>query len=229
MDKSLVTPQLENLSEEQKRELLKQLLARKQQNQQAENKLQRFQLSFAQRRLWFMNQLHPEHTGYHIPAALKLEGKLQLEKLQQALNQVVARQESLRCHFMSEAGEPFVVTHKNCTITIEHIYSNETSKNNSIKSNVSKCKSSNSEQSLVEEHLRQLVAKPFDLAKDQLLRVQVLKVNDNLHYLLLCIHHIIADYTSLRILIKEISAFYVKDNADILLPQLAIQYVDYAH
>ncbi|MEO1765199.1 MAG: condensation domain-containing protein, partial [Cyanobacteria bacterium J06629_18] len=72
---------LENLSPEQKRQLLAKLL------QEKANKPQNFPLSFAQKRLWFLDKLQPESSAYNIPAALRLTGSLNIIALQKSLNQ----------------------------------------------------------------------------------------------------------------------------------------------
>ena len=237
---------LSNLTAEQKRELLAQLMQRKaaQQKQTAkadENSIANAEsvdelsdhapLSFAQQRLWFIDQLQPGQAVYTIPAALRLQGNLKVEVLQRCLNELVTRHEILRTQFITQAGEP-----------VQHILLGQTVELPIIDlSNLSDLSDSNTSHSdwlLTESdteeslklHLKSLIAQPFDLETGPLMRCQLLKLSESDHVLAIAIHHIIADYWSLRIVMKEIALLYqsFSHNQPAILPPLPIQYGDYA-
>ncbi|MGB3298888.1 MAG: condensation domain-containing protein, partial [Phormidesmis sp.] len=94
------TTDVANLTPEQKRSLLAKLMQRKAPSPS------KIPLSFAQQRLWFIQQLQPGQTAYTIPAALRLQGTLQINVLQRCLNEVVARHEILRTQFKPIEGDP---------------------------------------------------------------------------------------------------------------------------
>lgn len=207
--------QLANLSESEKRDLLARLLEKKKAQQQKAQ--QRFPLSHAQKRLWFMDQLNPNQSSYHIPAALEIEGNLNVEQLNQAINQVIERHESLRSRFPSEQGEPFTVIDnpKPIALTPEPIPTTSPTESTTA---------------VVETALQELVNTPFSLANGPLIRIKLFKAEERRYFLLLCLHHIIADYWSLRLFVKEISILYTQNTiTPLVLPTLPIQYVDYAH
>jgi amino acid adenylation domain-containing protein len=174
-------------------------------------------LSFAQQRLWFLEQLQPGTATYHIPAAVRLSGNLDRSALSRSLTEIVRRHESLRTHFHSVGGQP--------TIKI--------SPASLIELPVIDLRSLNLlEQESEIQHLSQQIAHtPFNLATDLLLRVVLLHLNDTEYVILLTLHHIVADGWSMNILVQELTALY---SAFVVgqpptLPHLPIQYVDFAH
>ena len=208
---SINSPDLTNLSPEQKRQLLAKLLAKKQNGSQQTRTVQKFPLSFAQQRLWFINQLQPGQTVYSIPAALRLQGSLQVELLQRCLNEIMARHEILRTQFIAEAGEPFQVVQPQQSVPLPVIDLDDGEQH-------------------ITPYLQALVALPFDLTTGPLLRCQLLRLSKTDHVLALSIHHIVADYWSLRVLMKEIALLYqaFSQAQPSPLPDLPIQYADYA-
>lgn len=222
------TDVLANLSGDEKRALLARLLAKKEatnsdrQSQLASPKP--LPLSHAQRRLWFMDQLYPGQISYHIPTALLIEGELDADRLANALDQVVARHESLRTCFRSTDGEPHVLIDDSLFKAKDKANDKASATNRSLLE-VETLTAVVNAKDTVKSQLQHLITQPFDLATGPLLRVKLLKESDQRHYLLLCVHHIIADYWSLRILVREITLLYSGAAA---LPALPIQYVDYA-
>ena len=170
---------------------------------------QRFALSHAQRRLWFMQQLQTDNTAYHIPAAVRIQGQLDHALLARCLDSVTARHDVLRSRFVADDGEPRVEIAPASPLSLP------------LKKIIA------ADNGSIENHLRTLVRPAFDFADGQLLRAQLLQVSATDHVLLLCVHHSVADYWSLRILMREIAALYASNGNDVL-PALKIQYVDYA-
>ncbi|HEW97759.1 MAG: hypothetical protein DRR16_17350, partial [Candidatus Parabeggiatoa sp. nov. 3] len=174
-------------------------------------------LSFAQQRLWFLNQLSGESAAYNIPAALHIEGPLQQNALVQSLAALVERHESLRTVFPTKNGTPVVQlsegSFKLSVISLLDLPQSE------IEVEVQK---------LINEDAQ----RPFDLEKGPLFRTTLLHTVRNESYVLLVnMHHIISDGWSLSVLIREFSTFYEAflQNQPSPLPPLPIQYVDFAH
>lgn len=162
-------------------------------------------LSFAQRRLWFLEQLRPHTPLYNLPLALHLEGSLDLRALKQALDALVTRHEALRTIIPSENGEPVQVI-----LDPQPVMLNA---------------SSEAGTALFEEARR-----PFDLARGPLVRFHLQRRAPDDHVLLLVLHHIIADAWSLNLLFEEFAALYetfAKGGSPRLSP-LPLQYSDFA-
>nr|QEO74214.1 condensation domain-containing protein [uncultured bacterium] len=173
---------------------------------------ERLPLSFAQERLWFINQLEPESTGYNLPGAVTIRGELDVQQLEKAFNVVIARHENLRTVFPSQDGQARQQILERVDFELERIdlsqYTDTTARDEEAK-----------------RICRADAVKPFDLANGPLLRGKVIKLAEHEHILMLNMHHIISDGWSIGILIKEIGA--IMDGRS-ELPSLPIQYVDYA-
>ncbi len=173
-------------------------------------------LSFAQQRLWFLEQLVPGNPFYNVPAAIRLTGQLDFTALQQAFNAIAQRHEALRTNFVKIDGPAQIISpNVNISLPIVNL-----------------------------QHLpvkdRQLAAgqiatesaqRPFNLATDLLLRVKLLQLDETEYVLLLNLHHIVSDGWSLGVLIRELSVLYTafSTNQPSPLPPLPIQYADFAH
>ncbi len=174
-------------------------------------------LSFAQQRLWFFDQLEPGLSAYNIPAAIRLKGPLNLAALEQSLNEIVKRHESLRTTFKQVEGRPTQVIAPSLTIKLPVV-------------DLRKLPASERE-----TEVRRLVAAEaqlsFDLSRGPLLRSTVLRLNDDEHVGLLTMHHIVSDGWSTGILIREMATLYAAFCAggSSPLPALPIQYADFAH
>ena len=174
-------------------------------------------LSFAQQRLWFFNQLDPDNPAYNIPAAGRLKGPLNLAALEQCLNEIVKRHESLRTTFGKVDGRPTQVIAPTLTIKLPVVDLRELPASER------------------ETEVRRLVTaeaqRPFDLSQGPLIRGTVLRLGDEEHVGLLTMHHIVSDGWSTGILIREMAALYVAFCAggSSPLPALPIQYADFAH
>jgi amino acid adenylation domain-containing protein len=173
-------------------------------------------LSFAQSRLWFIDQYEGANAIYNIFQGLRLEGKLNIEALEKAVNALIVRHETLRTGFLSSEGEPVQIILPQLTLTIPVTDLGELSLE---------------EQGLQVQHLvTQESHKPFDLKNPPLLRVSLFRLGATTHVLLLTIHHIIADGWSMGVLNRELSHLYQAacQGVSPSLPALPIQYADFA-
>ncbi|MDL5368171.1 amino acid adenylation domain-containing protein [Xanthomonas sp. NCPPB 2654] len=175
-------------------------------------------LSWAQQRLWFLDQFdHVADAAYHIPAALRLQGELNRSALRASLDAIVARHENLRTTFVSVEGEPrqLIGPADSGFSLAEHDLRNldETSQAATVR------QLSGSE-----------ARAPFDLSTGPLIRGRLLQLGEHEHVLLVTQHHIISDGWSIGVLVKEVSALYTAfaQGRDDPLPPLPIQYADYA-
>ncbi len=173
-------------------------------------------LSFAQERLWFLDQLEPGDPSYVVPMSMHLEGALDVAVLTRALGEVVRRHESLRTTFALDAGQPVQVIHDVLAVTL------------SVTSLTSLPASER--EAAVRRELAAEVARPFDLANGPLLRARLFQLAEDDHVLSLALHHIVSDAWTLGILNREISALYraLLAGTSAALPALPIQYADYA-
>ncbi|BBN81239.1 hypothetical protein PA25_12240 [Pseudoalteromonas sp. A25] len=175
-------------------------------------------LSYAQQRLWMLDQIEGSSAQYNIANALKLDGKIDIAALTNAFNRIIMRHESLRTCFTANAqGRPFQVIQENVELDIPlQDISNTTGE---------------AQRLLVEEILRDEAERTFDLSKDIMLRIQLVRLAEESHLLLVTMHHIASDGWSMAILINEFCQLYhahiTGDTAS--MPPLAIQYADYAH
>ncbi len=175
----------------------------------------RFPLSFSQKRLWFLDRLEPGSYLYHINTAVKLSGKLDSEALQRTLNTIISRHEVLRTRFEEENGEPFqVIEDTGITLSESDL-------------------SSLAEDSKEDELYRKILTesqKPFELNTGPLIRAFLYKINENNHVFFISVHHIVSDNWSTGLLVNEIITLYAAytRNIEPALPQLPIQYADFA-
>jgi amino acid adenylation domain-containing protein len=174
-------------------------------------------LSFAQQRLWFMNLFEPGSAFYNLPAALVLEGELNVAALHKSLNEVVQRHEILRTRFdINAAGEPeqFVMEALSLELPVIEIGGETEQDKFKIASRLA-----------IEE-----ASRPFNLKTGPLIRASLLRIAPSRHVVLFTLHHIVSDEWSQGILIEEVGAFYTAfaQDAKPAMRPLAIQYGDYA-
>jgi len=173
-------------------------------------------LSFAQQRLWFLDQLEPGSPFYNIPSAYKITGKLNIPVLKQSLEQMVERHEILRTFFKSEEGKAFQLILNEVAVEIPII--DLTALTGTV----------------LQEKVQQLISeearKPFNLSTAPLFRTSILKLDPDTHILLLTMHHIISDGWSMQVFIREMAFLYkqIKDGQPAHLPPQDLQYADYA-
>jgi iturin family lipopeptide synthetase A len=173
-------------------------------------------LSYSQERLWFINELEPENVAYNAPAAVRIQGPVELQSLERTLREIVRRHESLRTRFLSVNGEPQQIVDSNLPVElplIELSYLPE------------------SERELEAQRLaREEARKPFDLARGPVFRAKLLRLDSQDHVLIFNMHHIVCDAWSIGVLVREVSAIYNNFIAGqpSPLPELDIQYADFS-
>jgi amino acid adenylation domain-containing protein len=173
-------------------------------------------LSFAQERLWVLDQMEPNNPLYNIPRAMRVRGPLQPAALEKALNEIVRRHESQRTTFAAKDGHPVQVILPSVTLplTIQDL--------------------TGVPEAAREEEARRIAiqesTRPFDLATGPLVRACLLRLTKEDHVLLLTMHHIISDAWSAGIFVQELGALYEASCAGSPspLPELKLQYADHA-
>jgi amino acid adenylation domain-containing protein len=172
--------------------------------------------SFAQQRLWFLDQLDPGQASYNIPTAVRLVGDLDVPALEAAINEIVRRHEVLRTTFSSEAGIPRQVIADDLRLSLGV---------DDLGHLDPEARQAEAARLIAEEARR-----PFDLAVGPLIRARLLRLGDREHVILVTMHHIVSDGWSIGVLIREVSALYVAFRAGELspLPEPTLQYADYS-
>lgn len=173
-------------------------------------------LSFAQQRLWFLEQLQPDTATYIIPTAVRLTGELNIAVFEQSLNEIIRRHEILRTNFILKDNQPVQVISAEASLTINQL----------DLQHLDPTKQETEVISLMTQDART----PFNLAEDLLLRVTLLKLNPAECVVLFTLHHIVSDAWSMEILIREIVTLYTafSQQKPSPLPPLSIQYADFA-
>ncbi|MGE0127962.1 MAG: amino acid adenylation domain-containing protein [Blastocatellales bacterium] len=174
-------------------------------------------LSYAQQRLWFLDQLSQGRGFYNIPAAIRLSGRLNVAAMEASLNEIAQRHEALRTTFSNVSGRPVQVIAPAAPFNLQLM------------------DLTNLSQPERETKLRQLITeearRPFDLARGPLFRVTLARLEDEENALVCAMHHIISDGWSIGVLIKEFAALYqafIRGEKP-ALPALPVQYADFAH
>src|ERR687890_2633295 len=172
--------------------------------------------SFAQQRLWLLQQLEPEDTSYNIHRAIRVEGILDVEALRKALGAIVARQEGLRTTFAVVDGSPLQVIAPafDVPLPVEDLSSLPGAER----------------EEAVQRRAHEAARKPFDLERGPLFRARLLRLGEEEHILLISMHHIVSDGWSMGVLWRELGALYgaFSRGGPSPLPELPIQYADYA-
>ena len=175
-------------------------------------------LSWAQQRLWFLEQLEDLGSAYHMPGVLRLQGELDREALQRTLDAILARHEALRTVFVCNVdGDPVQKILPEQPFALQY-------------QDLSRLVGAEKEQArkaLTEETLH----RPFDLTQDILIRASLVKLAEQDHELNLCMHYIVSDGWSMGVLTRELAALYgaFSQGQENPLAELPIQYADYAH
>ena len=175
-------------------------------------RLQPLALSYAQERQWFLWQLEPTSSAYHVPAALRLRGELDLLALQHSFNALIERHESLRTCFVEQQGQTLQVIQAQGTLDLQV----------------------QDVAGLDDAALQALVAEEtlhlFNLQQGPLLRVKLLRLAADDHALVITLHHIVSDGWSMNIMVDELVALYAaySQGQTAQLPALPVQYADYA-
>jgi amino acid adenylation domain-containing protein len=170
-------------------------------------------LSFAQQRMWLLEQIDPNSSAYLVPTTQRFTGKLNVGVLQQSFDAIVARHEALRTNFFtSPDGNPIQVIGEPRSVELKII------------------ESTGSQEEQVQRLLNLEARRPFNLASDLMLRATLLKIEPDEHILLLVMHHIACDGWSIGILWEQLAAVYeaLLNNNPPDLTKLPIQYTDFA-
>ncbi|HWN45605.1 MAG TPA: amino acid adenylation domain-containing protein, partial [Thermoanaerobaculia bacterium] len=166
--------------------------------------------SFAQQRLWFLDQLEPGSFAYNLAGAVRLEGALDVADMAGALSGIVRRHESLRTSFVEENGEPRQVIAGPAPLPLRVL------------------DLAGLPAAVREEEARRIAVaearRPYDLARGPLVSSALLRLDEREHVLLVGMHHIVSDGWSLGIFVRELGALYRGD----AVPELPVQYADYA-
>ncbi|HSG41190.1 MAG TPA: amino acid adenylation domain-containing protein, partial [Thermoanaerobaculia bacterium] len=173
-------------------------------------------LSFAQQRLWFIDQLEPGSPLYNIPAALRVEGSLDPEVLARCLGEIVRRHEALRTTFIASQGFPAQVIHPAFPTVLSVV---------DLAGLPERAREAQALALAGEE-----AGRPFDLARGPLLRSLLLRLVENDHIFTLTLHHIVSDGWSAGILVREVAALYAAfaERRPSPLPELPVQSADFA-
>jgi len=200
---SAIDINIEEISVRDKRELLAELL-----RQRASTSVVA-PTSFAQQRLWFLDQLEPGSPLYNVNSAVRLQGVMDVAALERSFELMVRRHEALRTTFQLQDGKPVQVIKPRLDLVIERCEVAEDS---------------------LRSVLEQEALKPFDLANGPLLRVKLLRLGAEDHVLSLTMHHIISDGWSMGVLIGELVSLYeaFSKGDEPRLSELPIQYADFA-
>ncbi|HYO54690.1 non-ribosomal peptide synthetase [Archangium sp.] len=193
-------------SSQEKRAELERLLREK-----ARKATSRHRLSHGQRMMWFLNQLDPDSTAYHLGQAVKLSGVLEPEALRRALERLVRRHPMLRTTFTLGGAEPEQHVHLvgECLFVAED--------------------ASDWEPARLEARLLALIDQPYELERGPLLRVGLFQRSGDEHVLLLAMHHIVGEFWALLVLVLELTELYQaeRQRRPALLPALTRDYTDF--
>ncbi len=172
-------------------------------------------VSASQKRLWFVQQLMPESSAYHMPLGLKLKGKVNREWLEQSLRTVIGRHEALRTSFMQVDGELMQSIHSDDDVSqfaLEEYSADEFSS--------------------IEDQRLNWIGETFDLSSPSLLRAYLIKHSEQEFELLLVVHHIVSDGISIQNLMRELSAVYSSyshsGHFESSVETVSLDYADYA-
>ena len=174
-------------------------------------------LSFAQQRLWFLDQFEPGNAYYNIPGAIRLIGELDVNALQRTVNEIARRHEVLRTSFRTQGGSPMQIVAEQLDVPIHLV----------DLTSLPAAERENKALDLAQEEAQT----PFDLSTGPLIRVRLLRLSETDQVLLFTLHHIVADGWSMGILVNEVATLYAAyvDGQPSPLSDLPIQYADFAH
>jgi natural product biosynthesis luciferase-like monooxygenase protein len=176
-----------------------------------------FPASFGQERLWFLRELDVGGmASYHIPFALRIDGPLQLPALQHAINQIVARHESLRTSFAFVDGELRQVISPSATVALPVVDVSD--------------RPEPAQTARIRQLSLDIAQRPFDFEHGPLLRTLLLRLAETRHLLIVVMHHIVSDGWSVDIFLRELAALYAAavTGRAAALAEPPIQYADFA-
>ena len=218
--KGILTPQLQAQIAERKAEILAFLHQNTLSAIEPVSRTGNLPLSFAQARLWFLDNLQPNSAFYNIPIVWRFNGQLNVAALQSSLNEIICRHEALRTNFVTQEDQPVQVIAATLSLQLEivdllHLPQGER-----------------------EDDMQRLVTaeavRPFDLEREPLIRATLFQVGSTEYVFLLTAHHIIFDGWSTGVFVQELTTLYTAFCTDkplqkvLELPELPIQYADFA-
>ncbi|RME55840.1 MAG: non-ribosomal peptide synthetase, partial [Deltaproteobacteria bacterium] len=172
-------------------------------------------LSFAQQRLWFIEELQPGNVKSTIPGLVRIRGPLDVDLLRESLRDLCQRQESLRTAFGARGGRPFQRVVPEVEVPLDSVDLSEEADPDRV----------------LHADAERRVAHPFDLSKPPLFRVTLYRLGPAEHVLLLVMHHIVSDGWSIEIFFRETTLLYAARirGESTHLPPLTVQYIDHAY
>jgi len=173
-------------------------------------------LSFAQERLWFLEQLEPEAAVYNISRSWRLIGNLSSSTLEASLNEILSRHETLRTAFRLIDGQPVQVVQPSADVSLTSLDLSSLSED--------------TRQTEIALTIKSETERPFDLSAGQLLRCTVIRARNDDHVVVLTTHHSVSDAWSMGILTREFWTLYeaFSQAKSSPLEPLPVQYSDYA-
>jgi amino acid adenylation domain-containing protein len=207
---NVISPRRTELSPEQKRDLLVELM------DHDASAIRLCPLSLAQQRVWFLEQLEPGTAAHNISSGLRLKGDLDTGALRRAVACIVARHETLRTAFVTLRGEVFQRVSPTAEVEIPLV---------DLRAFPDESREREAYQIACEE-----AGRPFDLERSPLLRLKLIQLRAEEHLLLFTMHHLVSDGWSIGLLVQELIEHYEADtqNRPCHLPPVRIQYADYA-
>ena len=178
------------------------------------NRRENIPASFAQQGMWFLDRLEPDAVAYNIVKGYRYRGAIDTKALEDSINRIVQRHETLRTSFCQKQGQPYQVIAPHLEVALLVV-------------DLTEMRSGNPEDEARNIALHESLYR-FDLSKGPLIRAHLLKLTPEEHIFLLTIHHIIADGWSLGVFFKELSICYkaLSTGTAVDLPRLPIQYGD---
>jgi acyl carrier protein len=172
-------------------------------------------LSFAQQRLWFLEQLHSDSAFYNIPITLHLQGQLDIAALEMSLNAIVARHEVLRTNFRVVKGQPIQVIAPTLNLKLPPLNLQHRPKDG--------------QEHEAQHRISQFIQQPFDLEQDPLIRVALLQLSQVEHLFAVSVHHSVFDGWSVGVFVQELGTLYAAHSAgeSPVLSDLPVQYADF--
>jgi fengycin family lipopeptide synthetase D len=181
---------------------------------EAAEKKDYYPLSSAQKRLYLLQRMDRDNTGYNIPSVMELKGEVNKDRLEGTFKELIKRHESLRTAFVMLEGEPVQKVHQEVDFEIEYYEAHGAGTGHRAQGE--------ERASIIDNFIH-----PFDLSQAPLFRVGLIKLSGEappLHILILDMHHIITDGTSIRLLINDFTAVFIGGE----LPGFRLQYKDYS-
>ena len=174
-------------------------------------------LSFAQQRLWFLDQLEPGSSFHNISTAVRIAGRLDVAAFEQTLTEIVGRHEAWRTTFQIANGQPVQIIASAAPVSLPLVELSDLGEAE--------------RDAQIERYAEQEAQRPFDLAAGPLVRFTLLRLSAEDHVALFTVHHIISDGWSLGVLVREVAVLYEAfvNGRPSPLPELPIQYADYSH